>query len=261
MPPLPASGNRRATGRRRQTAPGPHHGTERSMAQETGTPGKGRRICRIRLSDGGRAERRQLEDSGAAAYRRRRARILPLADGARDDGGRTGSGIAPVLEAGVPAAGRVRRRCAGEGLEAALVRREQGNRKRRSLDGGGEAKLVALACPQPPEGRSGGRCSCWRTGLAGWRSSTRSRTGPSRPPRASRREFTWWRAWRRHHDCPQALVCRPNDQTQFVLVKEAILRETARQFLALVADNRHTVAAAVHDVSATEASGCGTVRQ
>ncbi len=124
------------------------------MAQETGTPGKGRRICRIRLSDGGRAERRQLEDSGAAAYRRRRARILPLADGARDDGGRTGSGIAPVLEAGVPAAGRVRRRCAGEGLEAALVRREQGNRKRRSLDGGGEAKLVALACPQPPEGRS-----------------------------------------------------------------------------------------------------------
>ncbi len=72
------------------------------MAQETGTPGKGRGICRIRLSDGGRAELRQLEGSGAAAYRRRRARILPLADG-----GRTGSGIAPVLEAGVPAAGPI----------------------------------------------------------------------------------------------------------------------------------------------------------
>ncbi len=80
------------------------------MAQETGTPKEGRRICRFRLSDGGKAELRQLEGSGAAAHRRRRARILPLADEARDDGGRTGSGIAPVLEVGVRAAGRVRRR-------------------------------------------------------------------------------------------------------------------------------------------------------
>ncbi len=86
------------------------------MAHGTGTPRKGRGIYRIRLSDGGRAEPRRLVDSGAAAYRRRHARIPPLADGARDDGGRTGSGIAPVLETGVPAAGRVRRRCAGEGL-------------------------------------------------------------------------------------------------------------------------------------------------
>ncbi len=124
------------------------------MAQETGTPGKGRRIYRVRLSDGGRAKLRELADSRAAAYRHRHARILLLADEDRDDGGRTDCDIAPVLEIGVPAAGRVRRRCAGEGLEAALVRRGQRNRKRRSLDGGGEAKLVALACPQPPEGRS-----------------------------------------------------------------------------------------------------------
>ncbi len=122
------------------------------MAHGTGTPRKGRGICRIRLSDGGRAEPRGLVDSGAAAYRRRHARIPPLADGARDDGGRTGSGIAPVLETGVPAAGRVRRRCAGEGLEAAPGRRERRNRKPRSP--GGEGRLVALACPQPPEGRS-----------------------------------------------------------------------------------------------------------
>ncbi len=120
------------------------------MAQRTGTPkNRGRRIYRVRLSDGGRAELRQLADSSAAAYRRRHARILPLTDG-----GRTDCDIAPVLEVGVPAAGRVRRRCAGEGLEAALVRRGQRNRKARSLDGGGEAKPVALACPQPPEGRS-----------------------------------------------------------------------------------------------------------
>ncbi len=124
------------------------------MAHGTGTPRKGRGIYRIRLSDGGRAEPRRLVDSGAAAYRRRHARIPPLADGARDDGGRTGSGIAPVLETGVPAAGRVRRRCAGEGLEAAPGRRERRNRKPRSPGGGGGGRLVALACPQPPEGRS-----------------------------------------------------------------------------------------------------------
>ncbi len=125
------------------------------MAQGTGTPrNRGRRIYRVRLPDEERAELRQLADSGAAAYRRRRARILPLADEDRDDGGRTDCGIAPVLEVGRSTAGRVRRRCAGEGLEAAPVRREQRNRKARSLDGGGGGRLVALACPRPPEGRS-----------------------------------------------------------------------------------------------------------
>ena len=133
---------------------GPHHVTEQAMAHETGTPRKGRKIYRIRLSDGERAELRKLVDSGAAAYRRRHARILLLADGARDDGGRIDSDIASILEVGVSTVERVRRRCVEEGLEAALVRREQKNRKARSLDGVGEAKLVALACSQPPEGRS-----------------------------------------------------------------------------------------------------------
>ena len=47
---------------------------------------------------------------------------------------------------------RVRRRCGGEGLEAALERKEQLNRKKRVLDGTGEARLVTLACSRPPEG-------------------------------------------------------------------------------------------------------------
>ena len=124
------------------------------MAHETGSPRGGRRICRVRLSDGERAELRELVDSGAAAYRRRHARILLLADGSREDGGRTDSDIASILEIGISTVERVRRRCVEEGLAAALVRRRQKNRKPRSLDGEGEAKLVALACPQPPEGRS-----------------------------------------------------------------------------------------------------------
>ena len=51
---------------------------------------------------------------------------------------------------------RVRRRGVEEGLEAALGRRQQLNRRRRKLDGAGEeARLTALACFQPPEGRAG----------------------------------------------------------------------------------------------------------
>ena len=48
---------------------------------------------------------------------------------------------------------RVRRRCVEEGVEAALGRKEQLNRRRKKLDGQGEAHLIALACSQPPEGR------------------------------------------------------------------------------------------------------------
>ena len=38
-------------------------------------------------------------------------------------------------------------------MEAALGRKEQPNRRRKKLDGEGEAHLIALACSQPPEGR------------------------------------------------------------------------------------------------------------
>ena len=48
---------------------------------------------------------------------------------------------------------RVRRRCVEEGVEAALGRREQMNRRQKKLDGS-EAHLIALACGAPPEGRA-----------------------------------------------------------------------------------------------------------
>ena len=50
---------------------------------------------------------------------------------------------------------RVRRRCVDEGIEAALGRREQLNRRQKKLDGSGEAHLIALACTEAPEGRAG----------------------------------------------------------------------------------------------------------
>ena len=49
----------------------------------------------------------------------------------------------------------MRRRCVAEGVERALGRKEQLNRRQKRLDGQGEAHLIALACGEPPEGRAG----------------------------------------------------------------------------------------------------------
>ena len=63
--------------------------------------------------------------------------------------------IAGVLKVGIATVERVRRRCVEEGLEGALGRRVQLNRRQKKLDGQGEAHLIALACSQPPAGRAG----------------------------------------------------------------------------------------------------------
>ena len=72
--------------------------------------------------------------------------------------------IARALRIGCSTVERVRRRCVEEGLERALGRKEQLNRRQKRLDGQGEAHLIALACGEPPEGRAGWTLNCWRTG-------------------------------------------------------------------------------------------------
>lgn len=49
---------------------------------------------------------------------------------------------------------RVRRRFAADGLEAALGRRESRRIYAHKLDGVLEARLIAVACGPPPEGRN-----------------------------------------------------------------------------------------------------------
>jgi hypothetical protein len=48
---------------------------------------------------------------------------------------------------------RVRQQYAAGGLDAAVDRKAPDREYRRKLDGGQEARLVALACSAPPEGR------------------------------------------------------------------------------------------------------------
>ena len=84
-----------------------------------------------------------------------RARILLKADQA--DGGPAwpDDRIAEALDCGVRTVERVRQRFVERGLEAALARKPQDRPSRlRKLDGRAEARLIALACSAPPDGRA-----------------------------------------------------------------------------------------------------------
>ena len=111
---------------------------------------------RVRLSAEEQQELKGLVSRGrAAAYKQTHARILLLSDEAQEGGAMKDEEIARVLKVGNATVERVRRRCVEEGLERALGRKEQVNRRPKKLDGQGEAHLIALACSQPPEGRAG----------------------------------------------------------------------------------------------------------
>ena len=104
-------------------------------------------------------ERQRLADLLSAGKRSAltltRARILLKADQA--DGGPAwpDDRIAEALDCGVRTVERVRQRFVERGLEAALGRKPQDRPSReRKLDGRAEARLIALACSAPPEGRT-----------------------------------------------------------------------------------------------------------
>ena len=95
-----------------------------------------------------------LSRGKAASRKLAHARILLKADSGPDGAGWRDEAIAEGLEVGRSTVERVRRQFVEEGLEAALERRPPRRQYARTLDGDGEAHLVALACSQPPEGRS-----------------------------------------------------------------------------------------------------------
>ena len=95
-----------------------------------------------------------LSRGKAAARKLMHARILLKADAREGGPNWSDDAIAEGLEAGRATVERVRKQFVEEGFEAALERRPSRREYRRKLDGDGEAHLVALACQQPPEGRS-----------------------------------------------------------------------------------------------------------
>ena len=114
---------------------------------------------RVALAEEEQQELKGLVSRGrAAAYRQTHARILLLCDENQANGSMKDEEIARALKVGAATVERVRRRCVEEGLEGALGRKEQLNRRPKKLDGHldghDEARLIAMACSQPPEGRA-----------------------------------------------------------------------------------------------------------
>src|SRR3954469_3300595 len=81
------------------------------------------------------------------------ARVLLQADAAHRGPHWTGARMAYAVRVSVRTIERVRQRLVEEGLEAALLPRPSPRVYARKLDREQEAKLVTLACSEPPEGK------------------------------------------------------------------------------------------------------------
>ena len=90
-----------------------------------------------------------------AAQKLTHARILLKADQAEGGPGWIDEQIAEALEVSVATVERVRQRFVEQGLDAALDRKRRERPPREvKLDGRAEARLIALACSTPPDGRA-----------------------------------------------------------------------------------------------------------
>jgi hypothetical protein len=103
-------------------------------------------------------ERKSLQEliaAGKAATKKLiHARILLKADASPAGPAWTDARIAEALEVNVRTVERLRERFVEQSLDAALGRKKQDRPSReRTLDGKAEARLIALACSEPPRGR------------------------------------------------------------------------------------------------------------
>jgi transposase len=110
----------------------------------------------VRLSAEEREQMSTLIQSGKHAARKLlKARILLKADVSETGEGWSDGQIAEALDTSVDTIGRTRRLLVEEGLEAALAYKySPASARPRIFDGAAEAKLIALACGEPPKGRA-----------------------------------------------------------------------------------------------------------
>jgi hypothetical protein len=108
----------------------------------------------VRLSEVERASLRTLISRGDAPARAQtHARILLKANRGEAGPEWTDGAISTALEVDPTTVARVRKLYVAEGLEAALHRKAPDRVYRRRLDGEQEARLVAVACSEPPNGQ------------------------------------------------------------------------------------------------------------
>ncbi len=95
-----------------------------------------------------------LSKGKAAARKLMHARVFLKADASPGGPAWRDDAIAEGLDVGRATVERIRKRFVEEGLAASLEPRKSSRQYTRALDGDAEAHLVALACQEPPEGRS-----------------------------------------------------------------------------------------------------------
>jgi Homeodomain-like domain len=84
-----------------------------------------------------------------------KARILLKANVSDAGEGWSDNRIVKALDTSLATVARTRQRLVEQGFDAVLARNHSPNSARRRLfDGAAEAKLIALACSEPPRGRS-----------------------------------------------------------------------------------------------------------
>src|SRR5215218_11292662 len=109
------------------------------------------------LNDTEGDELKRLIVAGTAPARKlTHARVVLKADQSPEGPAWVDEEVAEAVQTSQPTVCRVRKQYFEEGLEAALKRRPPNREYHRKLDGEQEARLVALACSEPPEGRA--RC-------------------------------------------------------------------------------------------------------
>ncbi len=108
----------------------------------------------VELTEFERAQLRTLIGSGIAPARLlTRARILLKANQGEGGAGWADAAIAGAVEVHPTTVARVRRQFVEAGLEAALERKRPDRVYPRKIDGAAEARLIAVACADPPTGR------------------------------------------------------------------------------------------------------------
>src|SRR5215210_2234143 len=107
----------------------------------------------VTLTRSEREHPKSLIAAGTAPARKlTHARILLKADQSPQGPAWVDEDVAEAVEVSQPTVSRVRKQYFEEGLQAALNRRPPNRHYHRKLDGEQEARLVALACSEPPEG-------------------------------------------------------------------------------------------------------------
>jgi transposase len=107
------------------------------------------------LTEAERDQLKQLMAAGTAPARKlAHARVLLKADKGPGGPGWVDAAIAEAVDLSQPTIARIRQHFVEAGLEAALNRRAPRRVYARKLDGEQEARLIALACREPPAGQA-----------------------------------------------------------------------------------------------------------